>query len=234
MAEIEVRDKYAGENTLESMLLKLKIALSAKVNVETGKGLSSNDYTTADKNKLSELVKITIDSILSETSVNPVQNSVITAALKNKADLVSPDLIGNPTAPTQAANDSSTLIATTAFVANAISKALEGVTGIDFVVLQVGEVLPSTGEKGKFYLKPLVAPESETNVYEEYVWVNNKWELIGTTSVDLSNYVKFTDLVDYVKNTDLQEILANYLLKSEVEEITAEEVTELWNSVFDN
>lgn len=227
-----VIEKFTGPNTLESTLLRLKLALTTKVDKVEGKVLSSNDYTNDDKKKLSELIKIVVDSALSETSVNPVQNNVLTSALKNKADLVSPALIGNPTAPTQPQTDNSTLIATTAFVAAAISKALEGISGIDFVVLQVGEVLPSVGDKGKFYLKPLANPESEDNIYEEYVFVNNKWEFIGSTSVDLSNYVKFTDLVDYVKNTDLQEILSNYLLKSEVEEITEQEVAELWDSIF--
>jgi hypothetical protein len=31
--------------------------------------------------------------------------------------------------------------------------------------------------------------ESENNIYEEYMYINNKWELIGTTKIDLTNYV---------------------------------------------
>ena len=35
---------------------------------------------------------------------------------------------------------------------------------------------------------------SGTNVYDEYIHVNNNWELIGTTEVDLTNYVQTTDV----------------------------------------
>ena len=46
-----------------------------------GKGLSTNDYTTAEKNKLSNIEnganKTVVDTALSSTSTNPVQNKVI-------------------------------------------------------------------------------------------------------------------------------------------------------------
>ena len=52
------------------------------------------------------------------TTVAPSQNAVYDA-LATKADLASPALTGNPTAPTQTVGDNSTRIATTAFVAAA-------------------------------------------------------------------------------------------------------------------
>ena len=59
--------------------------LSGKVDKETGKGLSTNDYTTAEKNKLSGIEaqanKTVVDSALSSSSENPVQNKVMKAAL---------------------------------------------------------------------------------------------------------------------------------------------------------
>lgn len=59
--------------------------LAGKVDKETGKGLSTNDYTTAEKNKLSGIEaqanKTVVDNALSASSPNPVQNSVIKAAL---------------------------------------------------------------------------------------------------------------------------------------------------------
>lgn len=64
--------------------------LSGKVDKETGKGLSTNDYTTAEKNKLSGIEaqanKTVVDSALSASSENPVQNKVINTAIGNKAD----------------------------------------------------------------------------------------------------------------------------------------------------
>lgn len=49
-----------------------------------GKGLSTEDYTTAEKAKLAGLHNTTVDSALSSTSTNPVQNKAINAALGGK------------------------------------------------------------------------------------------------------------------------------------------------------
>lgn len=51
--------------------------------------------------------------------------------------------------------------------------------------------LPSTGEVGVMYLKLNTSASVEGNIYDEYIWVNNKFEKIGSTetTVDLSGYV---------------------------------------------
>lgn len=65
-----------------------------------------------------------------------------------------------------------------------------GGTGFDAVVVQE---LPATGQKGIIYLVPKdgTAPD----IYDEYVWITatQTFELIGTTQVDLTGYVKNTD-----------------------------------------
>lgn len=105
------------------------------------------------------------------------------------AKLESPSFVGTPRVPTPAAGDSSTIVANTSFVVTAISNALAGITGIDF---QIVDTLPSVGEKGVIYL----VPNSGTgnNSYDEYIWVNNSFEKIGTTDVDLSNYWNMDNL----------------------------------------
>ena len=54
-----------------------------KVDKVDGKGLSTNDYTTAEKDKLASIEnganKIVIDTALSSTSANPVENKAIYA-----------------------------------------------------------------------------------------------------------------------------------------------------------
>ena len=50
-----------------------------KVDKENGKGLSENDFTTELKTKLENL---NVDKDLSNTSVNPVQNKLVTAAIE--------------------------------------------------------------------------------------------------------------------------------------------------------
>lgn len=72
---------------------KVKALLGGKVDTATGKGLSTNDYTTAEKDKLSGIAeganKTTVDTALSSTSTNPVQNKVINTALAGKVSTVS-------------------------------------------------------------------------------------------------------------------------------------------------
>ena len=67
-------------------------ALVGKVDVESGKGLSTNDYTTAEKTKLAGIAeganRIIVDSALSADSENPVQNKAVQEALTEKADSV--------------------------------------------------------------------------------------------------------------------------------------------------
>lgn len=90
-------------------------------------------------------------------------------------------------------------------VQSAIAEAVGDITGFEYSV--VAE-LPGTGEKGIIYL--VAHSHSEGDGYDEYIWVNNAFEKIGNTDIDLSGYVLTTDLV----------------------EITNEEVQQLWDGVF--
>ena len=62
--------------------------IASKVDKVDGKGLSSNDYTNDEKNKLADIEaganKTTVDTALSTTSTNPVQNKVVTDAMVGK------------------------------------------------------------------------------------------------------------------------------------------------------
>lgn len=77
--------QYFGEKFLEN--------LDSRYGYEEGKVLSSNDFTTTEKNKLAGIASgataVTVDSALSTTSTNPVQNKVINSALAGKVDTVS-------------------------------------------------------------------------------------------------------------------------------------------------
>ena len=91
-----------------------------------------------------------------------------------------------PTEDAQAANKK--------YVDDSIGK----LTGIEF---QVVENLPETGKKGVIYLvahnntdgDPAHNP-SDKDIYDEYIWVTDKFEKIGNTDVDLSAYAKSTDV----------------------------------------
>ena len=62
--------------------------------------------------------------------------------------------------------------------------------------------LPATGEVGVMYLKLNTSASVEGNVYDEYIWVNNKFEKIGSTetTVDLSGYVTQTEMNTQLAN----------------------------------
>ena len=40
---------------------------------------------------------------------------------------------------------------------------------------------------------------SGDSIYDEYMYINNNWEKIGSTAVDLSNYLQKTDISDWAK-----------------------------------
>lgn len=67
----------------------LTAKIDKKVDSVAGKDLSTNDYTTAEKTKLAGIAeganKTVVDSSLSASSTNPVQNKVINTALAGKA-----------------------------------------------------------------------------------------------------------------------------------------------------
>lgn len=66
--------------------------LATKVDKVSGKGLSTNDYTTAEKTKLAGVAtganKTIVDTTLSTTSTNPVQNKAVAASLNAKVNII--------------------------------------------------------------------------------------------------------------------------------------------------
>lgn len=72
--------------------------LKNKVDKVTGKGLSTNDYTTVEKNKLAGIAeganKTVVDSTFSTESTNPVENRVIKTALDEFSTTVETALDG--------------------------------------------------------------------------------------------------------------------------------------------
>lgn len=72
---------------------------------------------------------------------------------------------------------------------------------VGFIAKVVSE-LPATGENGVMYLKLNTSVSVEGNIYDEYIWVNNKFEKIGSTetTVDLSVYVTQTEMNTQLAN----------------------------------
>ena len=73
----------------------ITLTLSEKVDKEVGKTLTSNDFTNELKDKLDNIEvganKTIIDTELSDTSNNPVENKVISIALGDKVTIPNTD-----------------------------------------------------------------------------------------------------------------------------------------------
>ncbi|WP_278849726.1 hypothetical protein [Thomasclavelia spiroformis] len=138
---------------------KFDALLNNKVDKVAGKQLSTEDYTTAEKSKLATLEPLTIKSI-------KVNNSALT-----------PD-------GSKAVNIDLTKYAIKTEVTQEIAEAVSGIEGFD---AQVVEELPQTGKKGILYLVAN-SSEEDKNAYDEYLWLTDKYEKLGTRSIDLSQY----------------------------------------------
>lgn len=79
---------------------------------------------------------------------------------------------------------------TSAEVNAAISAAVVEASGIRFEAV---DALPEAGENNVIYLVPSTA-SAVNNAKDEYMWLDGKWELFGSTAVDLSGYWSKTDL----------------------------------------
>lgn len=250
--------KYLDDNGLTYYHSKIKTLLNGKVDTEAGKGLSTNDFTTALKNKLdgiasgaqvnvieginvnssavtptNKIVSLTIPTALSD--LDPNASSLVhdanyvhtdnnfTTTLLNKLNGIASGAEVNvqsdwsvtssssdayiknkPTKVSDFTNDSN--FQTQAQVSQAISDAIGQITGLSFEIVST---LPATGAVGTIYLVPNSG--SSPNIYDEYVWVTSggsgSFEKIGTTDVDLTNYVQFSNLVA-ITNAEIDTIVA--------------------------
>lgn len=189
-------------------------ALNNYVEKIAGKGLSTEDYTTVEKEKLSgvashaernTIVSITVNGIPvqpdAERNVNIVASSPVAGTQSdwNEDDTTDPAYIKNKP-------DLSQFITST--VDNLVNYYKKSETysqsEIDALVASVSSLhievvseLPTDNiSTMTIYLVPSADPQSQ-NIKDEYVNINGTsegWEKIGTTDIDLSQYVSRTEL----------------------------------------
>lgn len=78
-----------------------------------------------------------------------------------------------------------------ATLANYASKTYvtDALAGLTRITMRKVDVLPEIGEENVIYLVPKAAGGVADNAKDEYVWLNDQWELIGSTVVSLDGYV---------------------------------------------
>lgn len=76
--------------------------------------------------------------------------------------------------------------------------------------IEVVTELPETGEANVIYLVPKET-EDENNIFDEYLYINDEWELIGTTDIDLSNYLAKDNITSYTPTSDYNPATKKYV-----------------------
>lgn len=182
------------------LISKIKSALGGKVDVVSGKGLSTNDYTSAEKQKLSGIASGAQVNVIESVKVN---GTALTPSSKAVDVTV-------PTKTSQLTNDSGYQSATSvesiitakgyqtqSQVQSLINSAVGNITSIRYEKVTS---LPATGSNGVIYL--VAHSHGTQDIYDEYIWLSetNTYEKIGNTDIDLSAYVKKSELTAITTN----------------------------------
>lgn len=192
--------EYLDKSGLTLLISKIKTALGGKVDAVSGKGLSTNDYTNAEKNKLSDIASGAQVNVIESVKVN---GTALTPSNKSVDVTV-------PTKVSQLTNDSefqtSTQVnsivtgkgyQTQSQVQSLINSAVGNITSIRYEKVTS---LPATGSNGVIYL--VAHSHGTKDIYDEYIWLSETktFEKIGNTDIDLSAYVKKSELTAITTN----------------------------------
>lgn len=182
------------------LISKIKSALGGKVDVVSGKGLSTNDYTSAEKQKLSGIASGAQVNVIESVKVNGTKLTPSSKAVD----------VTVPTKVSQLTNDSgfqtSTQVnsivtgkgyQTQSQVQSLINSAVGNITSIRYEKVTS---LPATGSNGVIYL--VAHSHGTQDIYDEYIWLSETktYEKIGNTDIDLSAYVKKSELTAITTN----------------------------------
>lgn len=177
------------------LISKIKSALGGKVDVVSGKGLSTNDYTSAEKQKLSGIANGAQVNVIESVKVNGTKLTPSSKAVD----------VTVPTKTSQLTNDSGYQSATSvesiitakgyqtqSQVQSLINSAVGNITSIRYEKVTS---LPATGSNGVIYL--VAHSHGTQDIYDEYIWLSETktFEKIGNTDIDLSAYVKKSELI---------------------------------------
>ena len=122
--------------------------------------------------------------------------------------------------------------AETGFITNAVDNLINYYTRtevndligqITTISFEVVDVLPQTGEANKIYLVPSTEGQPQ-NGYDEYIYVNENWEKIGSTDIDLSQYAT-TEYVNQQISTAVTGLATEEFVTSSISSATQDMAT---------
>lgn len=212
----------SGENTLETLGIQAagdyatKAELGNKVSKEDGKGLSTEDYTTAEKTKLGGIQTGAQVNVIESVKVNGIaqeaDGKAVNIAVPTKVSQLSNDSkFQTETEVTSKVNSAVADKVNQTQMTSAISAATTDMATKTYVTQQLANinkkaVVTSTEEMTDPNTIYLIANVGEQdNSYDEYIVYEGTPEKIGTTKVDLTNYVQDSDLIA-ITNGEIDEI----------------------------
>lgn len=83
-----------------------------------------------------------------------------------------------------------------------VTTAIAGISGFH---AEIVSELPASGQSNILYLLAKSSAASG-NGYDEYLYINGAWELIGSTDIDLSGYVQSSEM-HAITNTEITDIV---------------------------
>lgn len=175
--------------------------------------------------RINKITKALYDSNVANGTITPTMqeqeiwiftdDNVYTSDEKTKLNGIETGAQKNPTKLSELTNDvnfvtnsvnnlTNYYTKTNTYTKNEVNNLINGITSMN--VLVVTALPTSSISDTTIYLVPKSKTETN-NVYDEYLYVNNKWEKIGDTSIDLTNYALKSeiptvtnDLTDTLKN----------------------------------
>lgn len=177
------------------------------------------DATTSTHGLMSVNDKKKLDAIASGAQVNKIET------VKVNGTALTPD-------SSKAVNVDLSAYAKSDAVNSQIATAVSGITQIDYTVV---DSLPSTGKKGVIYL--VANSGTGTNIYDEYIYINSKFEKLGSREMDLSSYAKKTDIPTKVSSLTndsgyQNSTQVNSLIDAKLVAMTDTELNTMWTEVF--
>lgn len=172
-----------------TMSTELKNLQDNKVDKVDGKGLSSNDYTSDEKTKLGNIAAGAQVNVLESVKVNGAALTITNKSVD----------VSVPIALSELTNDEGFIDNTVSNLVNYYTKTetytksevntlIGNISTMNILVVQslpTSDISPTT-----IYL--VKRSGKNNDIYDEYLYVDSDWELIGNTQIDLSNYLTKT------------------------------------------
>lgn len=234
---------YLDSNGLLYFWQKVKTLLAGKVDKVDGKGLSTNDYTTAEKTKLAGLNNYSLptasstvlggvkvgnnlsvsDGVLSATDTKYSDATTTVSGLMSGADKTKLNGVSanaqvnviesvkvNGTALTVSAKSVDITVPTnTNQLTNGAgfqtaSQVQALIAGAGHLKREKVTTLPTTGNDNTIYM--ISKSGANGDVFDEYMYIDGKYELIGNSTVDLSGYIKSSEKIS---NAEIDTVVAS-------------------------